>query len=67
MTDFTQPTIESPGDNLPSERPLDSKKVLLPDVRSWIRDIIISLSIAGGVIIFLYQPVKVEGNSMMPE
>ena len=38
----------------------------LPDWRSWIRDLVISLGIAGVVIVFLYQPVKVEGTSMMP-
>jgi signal peptidase I len=32
----------------------------------WVRDLIISLAIAAFVIIFLYQPVKVEGVSMMP-
>ena len=32
----------------------------------WLRDLIISLSISAFIIIFLYQPVKVEGTSMMP-
>jgi len=32
----------------------------------WIRDLIISLAISAFIIIFLYQPVKVEGVSMMP-
>jgi signal peptidase I len=32
----------------------------------WVRDLIISLAISAFVIIFLYQPVKVEGVSMMP-
>src|SRR2546430_16931277 len=31
-----------------------------------LRDLIISLSISAFIIIFLYQPVKVEGTSMMP-
>ena len=38
----------------------------IPGLRSWARDLVISLVIAGVVIIFLYQPVKVEGTSMMP-
>ena len=33
----------------------------------WVRDLIISLAISAFIIIFLYQPVKVEGTSMMPE
>ena len=39
---------------------------MLPDLRSWVRDLGISLILAGIVIVFLYQPVKVEGTSMMP-
>src|SRR5947207_6299929 len=33
---------------------------------SWVRDLIISLAISAFIIVFLYQPVKVEGTSMMP-
>lgn len=32
----------------------------------WLRDILISLGVSVFFIIFLYQPVKVEGTSMMP-
>lgn len=32
----------------------------------WTRDIFISLAVSAFIIIFLYQPVKVEGTSMMP-
>ncbi len=32
----------------------------------WVRDIVISVAISIFFIIFLYQPVKVEGTSMMP-
>lgn len=39
---------------------------LVPDLRSWFRDLVVSLVIAGVIIVFLYQPVKVEGTSMMP-
>ena len=35
-------------------------------LKSWVRDLAISLAISGFVIIFLYQPVKVEGTSMLP-
>ncbi len=37
-----------------------------PLVTAWVRDIVISLVISILFIIFLYQPVKVEGTSMMP-
>jgi len=32
----------------------------------WLRDLVISLAISCFIIVFLYQPVKVEGTSMMP-
>ncbi len=37
-----------------------------PIFSSWLRDVIISLAVSAFFIIFLYQPVKVEGTSMMP-
>lgn len=33
---------------------------------TWVRDLALSVFIALVVILFLYQPVKVEGTSMMP-
>jgi signal peptidase I len=36
------------------------------DIQVWIRDVFVSLAIAAVIIVFLYQPVKVEGTSMMP-
>jgi signal peptidase I len=33
---------------------------------SWIRDLFISVGISAFIIIFLYQPVEVEGTSMLP-
>src|SRR5438270_8729794 len=38
----------------------------LPMVAAWLRDLLISLAISAFIIIFLYQPVKVEGTSMVP-
>ena len=35
-------------------------------VAAWLRDLSLSVVIAIAVILFLYQPVKVEGTSMMP-
>src|SRR5450755_2826512 len=37
-----------------------------PVFARWVRDILISLAVSASFIIFLYQPVKVEGTSMMP-
>jgi len=35
--------------------------------RLWIRDILISVAVSFLIITFLYQPVRVEGTSMLPE
>src|SRR6202790_2251034 len=37
------------------------------EIRSWGRDLVIALSLAIVIIIFFYQPVKVEGTSMTPQ
>ena len=37
-----------------------------PVLAVWLRDLVISLAISAFIIIFLYQPVKVEGTSMLP-
>lgn len=33
---------------------------------SWMRDMVISVAVSAFIIIFLYQPVRVEGTSMLP-
>ena len=35
-------------------------------LRAWARDLVIALGLAAFIILFLYQPVKVEGTSMAP-
>ena len=35
-------------------------------LRSWARDMVISLLVSSFIIVFLYQPVRVEGTSMLP-
>src|SRR3954453_11710300 len=37
-----------------------------PLLMVWLRDLVLSLGLSAFIIIFLYQPVKVEGTSMMP-
>jgi signal peptidase I len=36
------------------------------EVRVWTRDLLLAIGIALVIIVFLYQPVKVEGTSMAP-
>ena len=33
---------------------------------SWLRDLVVSVAVSAFIIIFLYQPVRVEGTSMLP-
>jgi signal peptidase I len=35
-------------------------------MRSWVRDLVVSVSVSAFIIVFLYQPVRVEGTSMLP-
>jgi signal peptidase I len=46
--------------------PSTTRRTSFFDFRSWLRDLAFSLFIAAVFIVFLYQPVKVEGTSMMP-
>ena len=54
-TDPVTPTASSPP-----------KRSLLGALLHWARDLVFSVVLAVIVILFLYQPVKVEGTSMMP-
>jgi signal peptidase I len=40
---------------------------LLGEFRGWVKDILLAAIIAVLMVVFLYQPVKVEGTSMQPE
>ena len=37
-----------------------------PGWRSWVRDLVVSVAVSAFIILFLYQPVRVEGTSMLP-
>jgi signal peptidase I len=50
----------------PDKTPAPVPPRTLPVLSVWLRDLIISLAISAFIIVFLYQPVKVEGTSMMP-
>jgi signal peptidase I len=44
----------------------DRQHHLRHEIRIWTRDLLIAIGLALIIIIFLYQPVKVEGTSMAP-
>jgi signal peptidase I len=49
-----------------SHPPLAPVHPVAASLGGWFRDLVISLAVAGFIIVFLYQPVKVEGTSMAP-
>ena len=66
MSEFEQPAGEPAAAETSAGKGPHSETVHLPSLWAWVRDLVVSLVIAGVVIVFLYQPVKVEGTSMMP-
>lgn len=49
--------------NKPAEQPPAHVRGVM---HSWLRDLVISVVVSAIIIIFLYQPVRVEGTSMLP-
>ena len=51
----------------PEREASETRRVLRMDLSDWVRDILLSFAIAALVVVFLWQPVKVEGTSMLPQ
>jgi len=62
---MTDPAILRPTLAAPPKQRISPRAAKLITV--WLRDLVVSLAISAFIIVFLYQPVKVEGTSMMPE
>ena len=62
MEDFSS----NPGETAPNAETPEQERSVAGATLSWLRDLFVSVLIAIVVILFLYQPVKVEGTSMMP-
>ncbi len=58
--------VEAPATLAPQPPAVAANSRAVPILAVWLRDLVISLAISAFIIIFLYQPVKVEGTSMMP-
>ena len=56
-------------ENASTEREQDQvqKLPLAFELKSWFRDILLAIAIAIFIVIFIVQPVKVEGTSMQPQ
>ena len=63
-----QEPIGSPGISAgEGQIPEPSAPGILAEFRGWLKDILLAVVIAFLMVVFLYQPVKVEGTSMQPE
>jgi signal peptidase I len=51
---------------VPAPDTRSSSNTLRKEIRVWTRDLLIAIGLALVIIVFLYQPVKVEGTSMAP-
>jgi signal peptidase I len=60
----TEPEIEAGSVNESDSRALSS---VVREIRWWARDVFFAVGTAILIVVFLYQPVKVEGTSMLPE
>jgi signal peptidase I len=57
--------IESaPGNIVMHEGPAGARPGIF---RAWVRDLVIAVAVSAFIILFLYQPVRVEGTSMLPQ
>ena len=77
MTDEGKPVLHKPDVAGMDNRGVDDRGVEqgrdesgesrgLGGVHSWLRDLAVSVAISAFIIVFLYQPVRVEGTSMLP-
>jgi signal peptidase I len=63
----TSPLASEPSSNAATDASRTSPNHLLRhEIRVWTRDLLIAIGLALVIIVFLYQPVKVEGTSMAP-
>src|SRR5436190_10651468 len=63
----TEPTAaNSDSPAIAPEATTTKPQSLKREIRVWTRDLLIAIGLALVIIVFLYQPVKVEGTSMAP-
>jgi signal peptidase I len=56
----------TPSSQDSSSAQANTHHLLRNEIRVWTRDLLIAIGLALVIIVFLYQPVKVEGTSMAP-
>lgn len=60
----TEPELEQVSTTETETRALSN---VVGEIRGWARDVFFAIGTAVIIVVFLYQPVKVEGTSMVPE
>jgi len=71
----TEPELQPVSDNETQTRTLPNAAAstapvapsVVGEIRGWARDVFFAIGTAILIVVFLYQPVKVEGTSMLPE
>lgn len=63
----TDPNSEIKLDSGPEHTEHEANAPVESRLSLWLRDILISVAVSFLIIMFLYQPVRVEGTSMQPE
>lgn len=67
MQEIPNPTRSAPDPAALPPRPLQATQAArAAGVRSWVADLVVSVVFSVVIIVFVYQPVRVEGTSMMP-
>ena len=61
---------ENRDEQIPAPQPAalrEPQPSVLSEIRGWARDVFFAIGTAIIIVVFFYQPVKVEGTSMLPE
>jgi signal peptidase I len=66
VTETTTPSVPTPAVETPKPQPSSISPRTVKLMSTWLRDLVIATGILGFVMVFLYQPVRVEGVSMLP-
>jgi signal peptidase I len=70
MTEDREEIVQTEEQKGLEPNPGSGERPVAPSVkggmRSWLRDMVVSIVVSAFIIIFLYQPVRVEGTSMLP-
>src|SRR5262245_66444943 len=65
MEEQFTPSVRVPSETI-EEKPALPRSKVLDELKSWFRDILFAFVTAIFIVIFVVQPVKVEGTSMQP-